>query len=98
MEELERAVRQAVRGHGSALLFADLDRFKACNDMFGHSFGDSVLVQVAAALQSETRKNDVVGRLGGDEFAVLLASIFHEGSRHLFWGPDPALSPASVDS
>ncbi len=72
MEELERAVRQAVRGHGSALLFADLDRFKACNDMFGHSFGDSVLVQVAAALQSETRKNDVVGRLGGDEFAVLL--------------------------
>ena len=71
-EELERAVRQAARGHGSALLFADLDRFKACNDTFGHSFGDSVLAQVAAALQSEARKNDVVGRLGGDEFAVLL--------------------------
>ena len=51
-EELERAVRQAARGHGSALLFVDLDRFKACNDTFGHSFGDSVLAQVAAALQS----------------------------------------------
>jgi diguanylate cyclase (GGDEF)-like protein len=72
MEDLERAVRQAARGHHSALLFADLDRFKGCNDTFGHSFGDSVLVQVAAALQSEARKNDVVGRLGGDEFAVLL--------------------------
>ena len=72
MEELERAVRQAARGHGSALLFADLDRFKACNDTFGHLFGDSVLAQVGAALQSAARKNDVVGRLGGDEFAVLL--------------------------
>jgi diguanylate cyclase (GGDEF)-like protein len=71
-EELERAVWQASRGHHSALLFADLDRFKECNDTFGHSFGDSVLAQVAAALQSEARKSDVVGRLGGDEFAVLL--------------------------
>jgi diguanylate cyclase (GGDEF)-like protein len=72
MEELERAVRQAARGHGSALLFADLDRFKTCNDTFGHLFGDCVLTQVGAALRSEARKNDVVGRLGGDEFAVLL--------------------------
>ena len=71
-EELERAVRQAARGHLSALLFADLDQFKACNDTFGHAFGDMMLAQVAAALQSEARKNDVVGRLGGDEFAVLL--------------------------
>jgi diguanylate cyclase (GGDEF)-like protein len=75
MEELERAVRQAARGHGSALLFADLDRFKACNDTFGHAFGDAVLAQVAAALQSEARKNDVIGRLGGDEFAVLLDGV-----------------------
>jgi diguanylate cyclase (GGDEF)-like protein len=70
--ELERAIGQAARGHGSALLFADLDKLKECNDTYGHSFGDTVLAQVAVALQAEARKNDVVGRLGGDEFGVLL--------------------------
>jgi diguanylate cyclase (GGDEF)-like protein len=74
-EELRRAVRQAARGHTSALLYADLDRFKRCNDTRGHSFGDTVLAQVAAALRSQARKNDVVGRLGGDEFAVLLDGV-----------------------
>jgi diguanylate cyclase (GGDEF)-like protein len=70
--ELERAVHQAARGHMSALLFADLDKLKACIDRHGHLFGDTVLAAVASALQSEARKNDVVARLGGDEFGVLL--------------------------
>jgi diguanylate cyclase (GGDEF)-like protein len=71
-EELERAIAHAQRGHGSALLFADLDRFKACNDTHGHVFGDAVLVAVATVMTAEARKNDGVARLGGDEFCVLL--------------------------
>jgi diguanylate cyclase (GGDEF)-like protein len=73
--ELERAVHQAARGHRSALLFADLDKLKPCNDRYGHLFGDAVLAAVASALQSEARKNDVVARLGGDEFGVLLDGV-----------------------
>ncbi len=71
-DALARTVSQAARGHVAALLFGDLDGFKACNDTRGHAFGDAMLVEVATLLESSVRLGDLVARVGGDEFALLL--------------------------
>ncbi|HET9578267.1 MAG TPA: diguanylate cyclase [Usitatibacter sp.] len=75
---LEDRLRQALaiasrNGTLLAVLFIDLDRFKAVNDAFGHSAGDAVLRKVASRIEACVRESDSVARWGGDEFVVLLA-------------------------
>jgi diguanylate cyclase (GGDEF)-like protein len=67
--------RQAVEKSGAAgpaLLFIDLDGFKAVNDTFGHATGDDVLSRAANRILHQTRASDRVARVGGDEFVVIL--------------------------
>ncbi len=73
---MEQALATATREHRPlAVLFLDLDRFKAINDTLGHACGDALLIEVARRLTENVRGSDIVARLGGDEFVVILTDI-----------------------
>ena len=83
-EEAQRAVETAHRfGDSGAVLFLDLDHFKHINDAYGHSAGDSYLMEFALLLRNATRSIDIVSRLSGDEFAILLPRTNGDDARAL---------------
>ena len=68
---VERLGAAARSGQPVAVLYVDLDRFKAVNDTLGHPVGDALLRKVADRFKSALRDGDIVARIGGDEFAIL---------------------------
>ena len=90
-DTVDNAIRMASRSHSRlALLFVDLDDFKAVNDRFGHTVGDQVLQTVARTLERAVRNTDTVGRYGGDEFVVLLSPIA--------WPADASIIAAKINA
>ena len=71
----QAAARAAGSGQGLAVLFIDVDHFKAINDQHGHAAGDAVLREVAQRLQAGVRAQDTVARLAGDEFVLILEAL-----------------------
>ncbi|MBO0160208.1 diguanylate cyclase domain-containing protein, partial [Vibrio parahaemolyticus] len=73
---VEHAIAKLPRINSSlAVLFLDLDNFKAINDSMGHAAGDKLLVAAAERIQDCLRNTDTAARLGGDEFAILIESV-----------------------
>lgn len=78
LERLDNALDRAKRTQTPlAVMFIDMDHFKAINDQWGHEAGDAALQWVACQLVEHTRRTDTVARLGGDEFVVLLDNQVH---------------------
>lgn len=78
VDRIEKGLQYASRNQRMmAVLYMDLDGFKAVNDRFGHNGGDELLRQVGTRLQAVTRQEDTIARIGGDEFIMLVVDIAH---------------------
>jgi diguanylate cyclase (GGDEF)-like protein len=77
LRELFEHEAAAARREGTtlALMFVDLDQFKAINDTHGHAAGDELLIAVSRTLKETVRESDVVCRMGGDEFLIMLPRV-----------------------
>lgn len=75
LDRLAGDLAEAGPGAGVAVLFLDLDRFKAVNDTYGHAAGDQVLVALAKRLRAGLRPHDHLARISGDEFCAILTEV-----------------------
>jgi len=75
LECLDVTLESMRPGEGIAVLFVDLDQFKATNDDYGHAAGDAVLVEVARAVTATVRTSDTVVRWGGEELLIVLRFV-----------------------
>lgn len=66
-----------------SLFFIDIDNFKQINDIFGHNYGDKVLIEIAKIVKNSLRGNDIVGRYGGEEFIVFIPNLDYDNSRFI---------------
>jgi diguanylate cyclase (GGDEF)-like protein/PAS domain S-box-containing protein len=101
-EDLRRELARAHRtGTAAAVLFLDVDDFKAVNDTYGHLIGDAYLIHFAECLRQRLRGQDSCARVGGDEFTALLTDLVGdgvEGSAHVVADLQRALAaPFTVD-
>jgi diguanylate cyclase (GGDEF)-like protein/PAS domain S-box-containing protein len=77
-DRLSHSLTHARRsGKSLAVMFVDLDHFKAINDTLGHTAGDELLLEMAHRLRDCVREDDTVARLGGDEFTIILSELRH---------------------
>jgi diguanylate cyclase (GGDEF)-like protein/PAS domain S-box-containing protein len=80
MDRARQAMSRLYRSPGVlAMLFIDLDKFKAVNDNLGHDVGDRLLISVSERLSELMRESDTIARLGGDEFVILAEELENEG-------------------
>ncbi len=83
-EKVEQEISRAGRsGRGFVIMMGDIDRFKACNDQYGHACGDFALQQVAELLCKQLRDVDTIARWGGEEFIFLLPETTLDGGETL---------------
>ncbi len=81
LKRLLKSVQELHQRH--ALVFIDLDRFKAVNDTAGHAAGDALLRELSSLMLSMLRSTDILARLGGDEFGLLLPDCNVESARYI---------------